>query len=360
MSETARAETLAWYNEVVENLGDSYTHIEVVGTILHPDSLLATLVRSPHFEGRVYRSVEAWAERGDLWDRWRTILANPSDAGRLDSARSFFLANREAMLRGTRVLWERKESYEQLMMQLATRGRVAFFKEKQNEPLSAGSRVFDTAAWLRFIHDEAGGQLSFPSADAASGAPVAVRALRVCGFLDPALGGGASRRRGDFAAIVTVATDGAGAYFVLDAWIDRAPPARQIERIFDLHARWHFDLFGYEANHFQSLLAAPIELERARRREHGRLWQLPLRAVRHTERKEARIAALEPLAANGWLRFSRSLPEEFFAQADAFPCGRHDDAIDALAGAVELAKSFSCGTGIVTLRGRRSVRAKGY
>jgi len=57
--------------------------------------------------------------------------------------------------------------------------------------------------------------------------------------------------------------------------------------------------------------------------------------------KVERIAALEPLAANGWLAFSDTLPEEFWRELQAFPRGDHDDALDALEGAVSLARRFA-------------------
>ena len=47
------------------------------------------------------------------------------------------------------------------------------------------------------------------------------------------------------------------------------------------------------------------------------------------------------LVANGWLAFDDSLPEEFWRELQAFPGGDHDDALDALEGAVDLARRYS-------------------
>ncbi|MFW6286489.1 MAG: hypothetical protein ACOC29_00975 [Candidatus Sumerlaeota bacterium] len=132
-----------WYNEVIENLGDSYTVVKIVGTLLHPDALLARLLERPDFNARTYRSIEQFAEREDLWGRWREIFANLEDPHRLESARTFFNARRAEMLRGTRVLWQDKENYYDLMCQLTTKGRRAFFKEKQNEPGGGEEAFFD-------------------------------------------------------------------------------------------------------------------------------------------------------------------------------------------------------------------------
>ncbi len=139
-----------WYNEVIENLGDSYTVVEVVGTLLHREALLARLLQRPDFEARVYRSIEAFAEREDLWQDWRGIFTNLDDPNRLESARAFFTSQRSEMLRGSRVLWQAKEDYYDLMCQLVTKGRRAFFKEKQNEPGAGEDAFFDFERIERF------------------------------------------------------------------------------------------------------------------------------------------------------------------------------------------------------------------
>ena len=159
------------------------------------------------------------------------------------------------------------------------------------------------------------------------------------GFLDSALGGAT----GDFAAVATVGRDEHGYLYLLDVWMERASPSRQIEKIFDLHEWWNYRLFGFEANCFQSLLAQPIEEERRRRREAGRPWDLPIEQITHRENKMRRIASLETLITNGWLLFSRELSEEFFQQCEQFPRGAHDDGLDALESAVAMARRATIG-----------------
>ena len=449
-----RENLLNWYNEVIENIGDSYTAIEIVGTLLHPDSLLANLLKRPDFESRVFRSIEQFAECADLWERWREIYANLSDPDRAETARRFFNTQRAEMLRGTRVLWQAKEDYYDLMIQMAARGRRAFFKEKQNEPAAAGDVFFDLARIVRFRRtgdtleilsissssladwsgadlleamtqsqearnkkqeardqkQEAGSKTQEARSqeqeagnkrqDARSGkqedrsetqdpAPPATQSgpaaspqstvqnqpstvqgpqstvqsptstpqlsppsscssfiiprssLIVAGFLDSAMGRGSARAKGDYAAIVTVGIDAAGYFYVLDAWVARAAPTAQIARLYDLHALWNYTFFGIEANCFQQLLLLPIEEERARRRAAGRPWQIPIREVHHAQTKEMRIATLEPLVANGWIRFDAALPELLWQQLESFPRGDHDDALDALEGAVALLRGLS-------------------
>lgn len=139
-----------WYNEVIENIGDTYTAVEIVGTLLHPDSLLARLLQRPDFESRTFRAIEQFADRADLWEEWRKLYANLADPARLETARAYFNQNRAEMLRGTSVLWHTKEDYYELMTQLITRGRPAFFKEKQNAPSAAEDAFFDLSRAVKF------------------------------------------------------------------------------------------------------------------------------------------------------------------------------------------------------------------
>ncbi len=382
---------------MVENLGDRYTNLEVIGTILHPESLLANLLRRPDFEARRYRSIEAFSPRADLWAEWRRRFVDLSNPRRIEAARRYFRVNREAMLAGTRILWPAKETYYDLMVQLATRGRRAFYQEKQNEPLGAGAAVFDAEGVARFRRVEGelvltasavaaggvllnarapdpfaaneshaasclsenqgkkhgrdvqatGGNPSMSSSQAGGPRRVALDSLRIVAFLDPALGrgaggggGGAGGRaaRGDFAALAIVGAASDQSFYLLEAWVRRAPPLEQIRAVFDAHERWRIERLGVEGNCFQDLLRLPFEQERDRRRAEGRAWNLPLEMITHRRNKIERISALEPLAANGWIAFSEALPEEFWRELQAFPGADHDDALDAMEGAVALAR----------------------
>jgi len=333
-----------WFREVVENLGDRYTHIHVVGTVLHPDSLLAQLLERPDFTSIRWRAIEHFAERQDLWQEWTRRYTDLQDARRVDHARRYFNANKEAMLQGAQVLWEQKEDYYQLMTQLATRGRRAFFKEKQNEPVRGDHSLFDPATfrWFRRQGDrlvfEECGTAALGCVQSNDDTPfIPLSSLRIFGFLDAALG--RHTRPGDYAAIATVGIDPNGCLYVLDIWLERATPSEQARRIFAQHALWNYSLFGIEDVGFQGLMAEPIETVRKELRASGGRHDLILRPIAPRGSKRERVAALEPLIHNGWLRFERSLPEEFLAQLEQFPSGRHDDGPDALTAAVELARN---------------------
>jgi predicted phage terminase large subunit-like protein len=366
MSARCRDDLLAWYREVIEPLGDSATHVEIVGTMLHRESLLATLARSPHFEVRTYRAVEQWSSAGELWRQWTTIATNPDDPLRIDHARAFFAHHTAPMLAGTRVLWPEKESYADLMEQLVAMGRTAFFKEKQNEPPAGEGSIFAPELWRRFVL-RSDGRLDEGAMPAAHGcaaphgsageapepaAPLTVRDLAIVGFLDPSLG------KGDWAAIATVGRAPTGVLYVLDLWLGRCAPTAQVERACALHRRWGYRLFGYEAVGFQSMLGDAFAACRSQWDAGGLGVRFDVRPVHSSKPKAERIGTLEPLIAGGWLRFAEGLPEELFAEARAFPTGRHDDALDALAGAVALARTLQNSSSVksVALRAARAPR----
>lgn len=338
-----------WLREVVENLGAGYTNVDVVGTMLHRDALPARVLTRPDVGARVFRSILRESDRPELWDRWRDLLSDLSDPHRTTRARIFFEANRVEMLAGARALWDAREPYYDLQLMRASLGETAFDKEKQNRPGEGERAMLPVALAPRLrVRDRRIVVLPPPEGGLLSSSPAppesSLDALRIFGFLDPSLGGGRANARGDFAAIAVVGVDRAGYLHALDAWLDRAGPSVQIARVFQMHERWGFELFGVETNAFQELLLEPVERERERRRAAGGTWDLPIRGVAHRTSKRARILSLEPLLRNGWLLLAETLPEEFVRQIEDFPQDPHDDAPDALQAAVELARGATSRT----------------
>ncbi len=340
VSERRRGHLRDWFAEVVAHLGDTFTHVMAIGTVLHERGLLATLLARPDFESMRLRSIESYPRDTALWGAWEGILRDRSRADRRGDARAYFLAHRGAMEAGARVLWREKEDIEELMAQLHLLGRRAFHQEKQNTPLGPEDALFDPATALRGILR--GDELMVGTW--AEGVlreqrriPGATRAARF-GYLDTALGRGG---RGDFAAFAVVVAFGDGTLFAESISCRRIPPTEQVARLFDAHGERPFTRVGVEATAFQALLLDAVETERARRRQAGARADLPAEGVLPRQRKEARIAALEPLLASGTLALSPGLDEEFWIELANHPRIEHDDALDALAGAVHLARGES-------------------
>lgn len=331
-----RARLHDWFSEVVEHLGGGHTHFLAIGTVLHREGLLETLLARPDFTAMRCRSIESFATgAAEDWRTWRRILTtapapeNPAGQDARQRARAFFLQRRRAMESGSRVLWPEHEDYEELMAQLVLQGRRAFYQEKQNQPLGREDALFRMDA-VRRARREPGGAWTLEG-----GASAAPSSWRAFGFLDPALGG--KSRAGDYAALATVLLADDGLLLLSDCWVRRAPPTEQIRRLFDLHERVGYELLAVEGTGFQDLMRLPVEDERRRRAALGRALSPPVRYVQPRRRKETRIAALEPLLSSGRLVLAEDLDEEFWRELESYPNTAHDDALDAAAGAVELA-----------------------
>ncbi|MEQ8821083.1 MAG: hypothetical protein RLY93_12645 [Sumerlaeia bacterium] len=337
-----RAKTHDWFAEVIEHLGDGATHMLAVGTILHPAGLLPALIGRPDFEGLVLPSVQAFPPPSPAWEEWRRLLSDPATPGRRAAARGYFLEHRRAMEAGTAVLWPEHEDIEHLMAQMIANGRRAFYQEKQNQPLGPEDALFEPERYWRARPATGGAVDLLPPASHGAPAQPPRRVegpLRVFGFLDSALGKSRAQGTGDFAALARVAVAEGGLLILLDLWVKRAKPSEQVAALFAMHEELPFERLAVEGTGFQELLTLPIEEERRRRGAEGLPGaDLVIEVVKPTRRKEARIAALEPLLANGRLVLGETLPEEFWEELARFPRTAHDDALDAAAGAAALAQ----------------------
>lgn len=145
----AREKMETWFNRTVLKAGNPQTHIVMVGTIQHYDSLLAKLTStkmSSIWESRIYRSIIHWSEHHTLWEQWTKILhGHEPHNGKsgLDGAKQFFIDHQQDMLKNTQVLWPELEDYHQLMIMRETEGHWAFNAEKQNEPVNKEDCLFD-------------------------------------------------------------------------------------------------------------------------------------------------------------------------------------------------------------------------
>lgn len=329
-----------WFGEVVENLGDTYTHLLAIGTILHRESLLSMLLDRPDFSSQRLRSIIEEPSASPLWDEWRQTMTNQGLENRRELARSFFEEHHNQMETGARVLWPEHEDYETLRAQRLLQGRRFFEQEKQNEPPGAEESLFASTPYSRAVRD--GDDWIVTAATRDGGASKVSRSyqqadLRVFAYHDAALGKGRAQKKGDFAALAVVGVANDGTMILMEIWIKRSPPTEQISAIFETHRRLDFEQIGIEGTGFQELLILPIKEEQQRRQGDDGERELPMTVIKPTRKKITRIAALEPLLNCGRLALSEDLPDEFWRELQDFPHVQHDDALDASAGAVELA-----------------------
>lgn len=308
------------------------TRFRVVGTILHPDSMLARLMKEVGWQSRRWQAVVEWPERKDLWERCQRIWTDLSlGAHREAAARAFYTANREEMDRGAVVLDPATKGIYDLHLQIWAEGWGSFLQEMQNDPVDPTAQIFVSEKFVRFralgngtleVHDTG-----------ADGSPrtrlVRVADLRIHGRWDPAAG----TPHGDFAAIAIVGRDELGYSYVLDCWMRRAKPSEQLAAAWALAERWGCRRMTVESNGFQALCAEPYTREREERREAGLYWQLQIEPEPAHEDKKLRIATMEPDCTNGWMCFSDVIPHEVLEQFDQHPSSAHDDGPDAIHGA---------------------------
>lgn len=334
-----RDATLAWYDEVIENLGDNFTHIEIVGTLLHPQSLLAILLERPGFEASLYKSIISESKAVALWTEYVSIYRNRNEKNTHLLAHAFYKEHKAAMDVGVEVLWPQKESYERLVQMRARIGSEAFEKEKQNAPTDGESRIFYTSAWRYFNVDETRGvvMLEPHPAHQYDEPEHALADMQFYGYLDSAVANRNSTRKGDFAAIVVLGRLPGNLLFIMDAVVERIGADEQVCKVYELFDKYQFVKFGYENNSFQELVGSSIEKFGQQRREKNKSWQIPLRPVTNFKSKRERVESLQSRIGGHWVFFNRFLPKILFEQADEFPHGKHDDALDALAGVVEMA-----------------------
>lgn len=342
VSEEQREKLSLWFNGTLLHAGGPRTSVIVIGTILHHDALLAHLSEpggSNGWNGRVYRAVNSWSDREDLWQEWAKVFRRDetveyddgSEADGPEAAEDYFDTFREEMLEGTEVLWPERESYYDLMVMREREGRIAFQAEKQNEPLDPEQCVF-TQTPIRYWDDEFKDEESML---ASLDSPL------IIGACDPSLG----KKNGDYSAIVLLAKcRKSKRCYVLVSDIARRSPDATIDRICHYHRMYGMSRLAVESNQFQSLLVKQLK-DRLRQQSRRSVM---VQAVDHRTNKEGRILSLEPELAQGRLIMARrhKLLEDQLMQ---FPVGKHDDGPDALEMAMSVALRYSGGCGRVNL-----------
>jgi len=331
LSVEQRQKTEDWFSKDLLKCGltGGGSNITVIGTCLHPESLLNTLLQASGWDANKYQAVIRYATRQDLWEQHRALLIDLSNPQRQQAAHAFFKANEAAMLEGAEVLWPEGEPYEWLMCQRIYEGQASFNSEKQNDPHDPERQLFHMEK-ARKCRVEFEGQI-FRRIHWLDGSGKVVereQLQRIIAFHDPALGKKPNQKSPpDYAAIVVVALDYDGYYYCLDAYIEKDPPSRQIEQGIFMHQRWHFEMLYVEENGAQGLVQELYN--------NAASGPHPIRVVgvNNHENKQKRISTLEPDIHNGHLLFADNLTPELSKQLTLFPTGK-DDGPDALQGAV--------------------------
>ena len=326
-SEEQRNKLRSWFSRTLLNTGHPHTNVVVIGTILHQDSLLATLVdreRKPGWGGRIYKAVKEFSSNPQLWEKWTSVFRSHDDyegAGGPDAARSFFEANRQQMLEGTDVLWVERESYYDLMVMRESEGLRSFQSEKQNEPINPQLCIFKEEDFV-FWDDEYRDLQHLIEC-------VGPRA-RFYGACDPSMG---KNKRGDYTAIVILLRDPRTKInYVIAADLSHLAPSGAINKITEYARMYEFQKFAIESNNFQQLMVDDLRRSIV---AYGR--RLNVHEITSRTNKQSRIGSLEPYVKQGNLRFCRK-HILLLSQLIQFPLAKNDDGPDALEMAMQVAE----------------------
>jgi len=317
-----------WFYKAVSKAGDTYTDIFYVGTVLHYDSLLMKVLKNPKYKSLTYQGVISWATNKDLWDVWESIYIDLTNEDRQEDAEAFFEDNKEEMLEGTKVLWEDKLSYYDLMVLRISEGIAAFNSEIQNDPVDPSMRTF-SEEWLDFYDDA---PPNFGDS-----------CFVIVGSLDPSLG---KNDKSDTNANIALMKDiNTGYMYVGEAIIEKRKPDVIIDDTIEQSKRLKrdfkkpFHILGVETVQFQYFFKDVLAEKSRLANEH-----LPIEEINQRQNKELRIESLAPLIKNGYIKFSRK-HKTLIEQILNHPKGP-DDGPDALEMAVRLALEIKGTTGV--------------
>ena len=327
-SEEQRDKLRSWFNKTLLNTGHPHTNVVVIGTILHQDSLLATLVdrkRRPGWGGRIYKAVKQFSSNPQLWEKWASFFGTHEDyegACGPDAAKSYFEAHRQQMLKGTEVLWADRESYYDLMAIRESESLRSFQSEKQNEPIDPQLCIFKEEDLMFWDDEYRDVQHLIQCIDSRA---------RFYGACDPSMG---KNKRGDYTAIVILLRNySTKINYVIAADISHIAPSGAIDKITEYARMYEFQKFAIESNNFQQLMVDDLKRSVV---AHGRT--LVLHEITSRSNKRSRIASLEPYVKQGNLRFCRK-HRLLLSQLTQFPLAKNDDGPDALEMAMQVAES---------------------
>lgn len=346
-----RGKTWEFLTKDVLKSGDTYTIFRVIGTVLHPDSMLNRVIGESAggyglgWTGKRWQSVIRWPTNTSLWTTCRELWADLTDPDREDTARRFYARHKEQMDEGAEVLWKEKEDLYDLHVMLWSDGPAAFNSEKQNIATDPERQVFYPERFKRCRFDGVHIHTS-------KGRKVHIRDCDVATWLDPRAS--EEREKNDYDCVAAVARERSTGYrFAIKADMRRDNITGQLQRVwsfFDVFGPGAGRQYGYEDNGFQVMMGKSFDAMREARQKDGLTFTCTLTGYTSTENKNDRISRLAPDADNGWIELDEEIPVEVLEQFRQIPTGTHDDGPDA----IERADWLVCGGGSAqaTLKGR--------
>lgn len=126
--------------------------VDWLGTVLHPDAILARCLASAVWRGRKWAAIKAWPTRMDLWERCGAIyldLTLGDEEVRHDCADAFYRAHRAEMDLGAEVLDVHALPLFACFRLIWSNGLRSFLRERQNEPRDHTASIFTSSQFKR-------------------------------------------------------------------------------------------------------------------------------------------------------------------------------------------------------------------
>lgn len=283
-SDDQRAKTLEWFDKAVINTLEKDAGAVMIGTVLHPLSLLQTVLDREGWDSHVYKALTPDGE--SLWpEKW------PVDA--LEARR------REI-------------------------GDIAFRSEFMNEPIISENPVF-LKEWFNTY-----------SGDSESHSSRVRKGLYVITACDPAI---SKRDEADYTAIVTLGAtfDKEPDIYVLEAKRGHWSLRDTVRELYLTHDKWHQHRTVIETVAYQEALADEVV-------EYGKSVRSNISPIeiKPDKDKERRAHSVAPVCQNGrvYLDSTDPMQQRLLDELILFPTGDHDDLVDAFVYALQHIKDW--------------------
>ena len=311
-SRTQRDKLEEWLDAAVENLGSVEGLIDIIyiGTILHRDSVLARKLKLAYWNPKIYRAVERYPVRMDLWDEYAILFRTQG----LEAAHQFYCDRKEKMDKGAVLLWD-KVSLE-LLMQKRAKNKKTFEKEQQNRP-NAEDQRFDSSKF-KVISKTQCPKFDYTVAYTDFKGSTAKR----------------SKKPGDFTTVLAGGVVKAEhKLYVFLSYRERIAGKKAVEMLVKMQRKHGFGAIGGETN---GGFFVYKEWYKEKCQEAG-IDEGALKFKHMSDSKESRIETLEyPIDEEDIIFVGEHV--ELFNELDDFPEAEYDDLSDNLAGLWRISK----------------------
>jgi len=141
----------------------------------------------------------------------------------------------------------------------------------------------------------------------------------------------------DYTAITVLASDEDGLMYVVEAYRKRMEPGEVVDKLFQLYGIYHPHTIGIEDVAISKLYRKYFELKSKELGVYPNIQPMKLQMSRSGRSKYYRIEALRPFFKQGRIKILKD-HIDLKGELLSFPTGKYDDIIDSLALAIEIEK----------------------